>query len=279
MARGENADRQTEGRVQRAGTTANDGAADGKAKRADVDPRQKAARKRAKQIRDFYGHLSVYVVIIGFLFILNLVTGDGWWFYWPALGWGIGIAMHAMAVYGPGSWFNDQWEDRKVREWTGETPKAGAHPEAAPAPVDGAMREVINQGVTKISEVRRTALGITAPAVRQQALRICASADNVLAALADGDKDPRIARDFLTRYLDPAQTILTQYVRLSSRGIASARPALDRVETHDLPLIEGKMDELYERIHRGNVIDLQVASEMLEMGLPGISASSDRATT
>ena len=31
---------------------------------------------------------------------------------WPALGWGVGIAFHAISVFGIGK----SWEERKIRE-------------------------------------------------------------------------------------------------------------------------------------------------------------------
>jgi signal transduction histidine kinase len=61
------------------------------------------ARKRAQAEAGFYIHLMWYGIIIGFLFIINLMTGGfgGYpWFLWPALGWGFGIASHFAAVYG-----------------------------------------------------------------------------------------------------------------------------------------------------------------------------------
>ena len=41
------------------------------------------------------------MVIIAGLFVIDLATGDGWWFYWAAIGWGIGLAWRALAVFGP----------------------------------------------------------------------------------------------------------------------------------------------------------------------------------
>ena len=61
------------------------------------------ARKRAQAEAGFFVHLMWYGIIIGFLFIINLMTGGfgGYpWFLWPALGWGFGIASHFAAVYG-----------------------------------------------------------------------------------------------------------------------------------------------------------------------------------
>jgi signal transduction histidine kinase len=61
------------------------------------------ARKRAQAEAGFYLHLMWYGVIIGFLFLINLLTsglGGYPWFLWPALGWGFGLASHFTAVFG-----------------------------------------------------------------------------------------------------------------------------------------------------------------------------------
>src|SRR5271166_6045334 len=61
------------------------------------------ARKRAQAEAGFYLHLMWYGIIIGFLFIINLMTGGfgGYpWFLWPALGWGFGLVSHYAAVFG-----------------------------------------------------------------------------------------------------------------------------------------------------------------------------------
>ena len=61
------------------------------------------ARKRAEAEAGFFIHLMWYATVIGFLFVLNLVTGGigGYpWFLWPALFWGFGIISHFSAVYG-----------------------------------------------------------------------------------------------------------------------------------------------------------------------------------
>ncbi len=61
------------------------------------------ARKRAAAEAGFFVHLMWYGIIIGFLFVINLLTGGFGsypWFIWPALGWGFGIASHFAAVYG-----------------------------------------------------------------------------------------------------------------------------------------------------------------------------------
>ena len=41
----------------------------------------------------FPRHLRTYVIVIGFLLIIDLLSGDGLWFYWPALGWGLFLVL------------------------------------------------------------------------------------------------------------------------------------------------------------------------------------------
>jgi len=75
-----------------------------------------AARERAEAIQGLYIHLLVYGVVNAGIFGINWVTtgGDGpWWFYWPLLGWGIGIGIHLLTVAIPvfsTSWVDDRTE-------------------------------------------------------------------------------------------------------------------------------------------------------------------------
>lgn len=83
--------------------------------------RYERARARVKRMREFYMHAAVYVFVNICLVIINLVTNpDSIWFYWPLMGWGIGLAAHAFSVFGPGQMLGADWEERKVREYMQE---------------------------------------------------------------------------------------------------------------------------------------------------------------
>ena len=59
-------------------------------------------RKIARERVEFKRHLAVYVVIIGFLGLINLFTSRHFpWFLFPAGGWGIGLIFHFLSAYGP----------------------------------------------------------------------------------------------------------------------------------------------------------------------------------
>jgi len=82
------------------------------------------ARKRVNEIKGFYGNLVSYVVVNVFLLILNLVTSpDHLWFYWPLLGWGIGVAIHGMKVFNYMPFLGIDWEEQKIKEFMEEEQK------------------------------------------------------------------------------------------------------------------------------------------------------------
>jgi hypothetical protein len=71
------------------------------------------ASKRVKDLKGFYGNLTSYCLVIPFLFILNMITSpEQLWFYWPMLGWGIGLLAHAVNTFGIGK----DWEERKIKQ-------------------------------------------------------------------------------------------------------------------------------------------------------------------
>ena len=85
----------------------------------DTQDNYRRARKRVEEKKKFYKHLSTYVIMSGFFFVLNMVTSPGaWWWYWPVLGWGIGIANQYFRVFGwPGSGIGStEWEDQEMEK-------------------------------------------------------------------------------------------------------------------------------------------------------------------
>ncbi len=78
---------------------------------------EKEVRERVEELKGFYIHLGVYVLINVFLVILNLLTSpEYFWAIWPMLGWGIGLGAHAISLFGIGGIGGQAWEERKVRE-------------------------------------------------------------------------------------------------------------------------------------------------------------------
>lgn len=75
------------------------------------------AKKRVRQIKGFYIHATVYLVVNVLLIAINLATSPRQiWFFWPLVGWGIGLAAHGLSVFGVGGFLGEDWEERKIKE-------------------------------------------------------------------------------------------------------------------------------------------------------------------
>jgi hypothetical protein len=71
------------------------------------------AKQRVKEIKEFYGNLISYCVVMPFLIFINYYTFWGFqWFWFPLFGWGLGLTIHGFSVFGYGV----NWEERKIKE-------------------------------------------------------------------------------------------------------------------------------------------------------------------
>lgn len=79
------------------------------------------AEKRVKQVKGFYSHLFTYIVVNSGLIILNLATyPKHLWFFWPLLGWGIGVVCQGISVFNANPFFNKDWEEKKLKQFIEE---------------------------------------------------------------------------------------------------------------------------------------------------------------
>lgn len=74
------------------------------------------AKERVDAIKGFYGNLTAYLIVIPFLWFLNFRTTDFLWAFFPTLGWGFGLTMHAMEAFGYNPLWGKRWEEKKIRE-------------------------------------------------------------------------------------------------------------------------------------------------------------------
>lgn len=85
-----------------------------------VRPDEALAFNHVRRKRGFYVHLTQYVVVIAFLAVLNLLQSPGrLWFYWAALGWGVGVLAHAASVFNLIPFLDGTWERREVERYLG----------------------------------------------------------------------------------------------------------------------------------------------------------------
>jgi len=73
------------------------------------------AKDRVEKKIGFMIHAGIYVVVNAGLITLNLMRSpEKFWFIWPLGGWGIGVLIHAIKVFGPGS--TTSWKERMIEK-------------------------------------------------------------------------------------------------------------------------------------------------------------------
>ena len=87
--------------------------------RKNIDPVHRQAQKQVNKKKGFYIHLGVYIVVGIFFLLMNLLTSPGdWWFMFPMLSWGVGLAIHYLIIFGlPGTdILSKEWEQRELEQ-------------------------------------------------------------------------------------------------------------------------------------------------------------------
>ncbi|PQZ47970.1 MULTISPECIES: 2TM domain-containing protein [Bacillus] len=75
------------------------------------------AKKRVENLKAFYIHLTVYILVNLMLFLINVSSDSSkLWFLYPLGGWGIGIVIHGLTTF-PFGIFGKEWEERKIKEY------------------------------------------------------------------------------------------------------------------------------------------------------------------
>ena len=80
------------------------------------------ARKRLENLKGFYWSVFAYIIVIPFLIFINFKTSwnEHKWFFYPMLGWGVGLAFQAYQVYGKDKYFGKDWESKKLEQFMKE---------------------------------------------------------------------------------------------------------------------------------------------------------------
>lgn len=80
-----------------------------------------AAKKKVDNIKGFYGNLISYVLVNLFLLYINLkYTPEHLWFFWPMLGWGVGVLFHGIKVFNWLPFLGKDWETKKLKQFMEE---------------------------------------------------------------------------------------------------------------------------------------------------------------
>lgn len=88
----------------------------------DKNIQYERARKRVKEIKGFYIHTLVFVLVNLFLILSTSIKYDSFdtFFqqnqFWGIGLWGIGLFAHGLSVFLPNFILGKNWEEKKIRE-------------------------------------------------------------------------------------------------------------------------------------------------------------------
>tara|TARA_R110002072_G_scaffold48038_8_gene131418 strand:+ start:5120 stop:6475 length:1356 start_codon:yes stop_codon:yes gene_type:complete len=75
------------------------------------------AVERVEKLKEFYQNLTSYVIVIPFLIFINLNYSPRFqWFWFPMIGWGIGIIFHWLEANNYNIFLGSNWEEKKIKE-------------------------------------------------------------------------------------------------------------------------------------------------------------------
>ncbi len=229
-------------------------------------PRRKGERFRGVRVfvmSTFILHGLVYAAIMTMLFFINLLTWDGMlWMVFPLFGWGAFLAIHGgVAWLVANAGVSSRMVERARKPVSIPTPTS--HNRQKPAETE--LEKIVLAGLGKVDTMRAIGRNMRTASARRNAMQAVNSIERTLIALENQVDELPLAREFSGSFVEPAHKIFVEYDRLSRRDIQSAKALLDEVEQKDLPRISERAEQVHERVHRGTMIDLQVAREMLHL--------------
>nr|WP_247749705.1 2TM domain-containing protein [Pseudoalteromonas viridis] len=92
----------------------------GSMSQGSITQQEQRVIEQVRAIKDFYSHLTTYVLVNLVLFAINFFTSPGYiWAWWPALGWGIGLFSHWVSAFEVFDLFGAKWEKRQIEKRLG----------------------------------------------------------------------------------------------------------------------------------------------------------------
>lgn len=81
------------------------------------------AKKRVDELKGFYIHLAIYVVVNAFILVNLYVRNENFWrweHFITLIAWGIGVFFHASKTFGFNPLLNKDWEERQIQKYMDE---------------------------------------------------------------------------------------------------------------------------------------------------------------
>lgn len=81
------------------------------------DKLYRKAKEHVEKMKGFYGNITAYCIVMPCLAVLNYNTTGFPWILFPVFGWGFGVLMHGMEVFGYNPLLGKGWEERKIKKY------------------------------------------------------------------------------------------------------------------------------------------------------------------
>jgi len=98
-----------------------------------METKRELAKKRVAEIKGFFRHLKIFIIINGLLYVLKkgwllpILPGgfpqETYYFDWVNLNilvWGLILAVHGLTLYRHKLTFLKKWEDRQIQKYMDE---------------------------------------------------------------------------------------------------------------------------------------------------------------
>ena len=84
------------------------------------DLKYERAKEQVEKLKGFYIHFAIYLIMIPVFIFLNFRSTSFPWAIFPIVGWGFGVAGHAMETFNYNPLLGKNWEERKMKEFMEE---------------------------------------------------------------------------------------------------------------------------------------------------------------
>lgn len=86
--------------------------------RSMTDEARDEARRHVRRKRIFYTVLGIWIALCVMWLAIDLLDdSSSFWFYWPMLGTGLGVAVTGIILLGIGGLFGPEWERREIDKY------------------------------------------------------------------------------------------------------------------------------------------------------------------
>ena len=130
------------------------------------------------------------------------------------------------------------------------------------------MQELLDEAQRDLRSIKRSAAEIDDDAVRAEAEALSNTGSRIIEYLNENPDKIKLARRFLTYYLDTASRLLERYVDFSDTGLKSGEVSdILQKTAESLPLLNRAFEKQFTNLMEGELLDVETDIELLKTTL------------